>query len=166
MAIFLSLLLRISHTYLLRRRFWKRLCVSVCFVDGSMRFAVAFFPPFRVNISGSTTWHKWWAGPRFRPNGVWAREKLSDGRNLPFRSSHLSRHVLAGTCKRIRATALTNDTPKSGVVSDLSWWPSSAWTNQNSRVSERCPLGSSICQQFGSRASRLEWVEAGWGFLC
>lgn len=48
----LLLLLRISHTYLLRWQFWKRVCVSVCFVDSNMRFLIGFFP-LRVNISGS-----------------------------------------------------------------------------------------------------------------
>lgn len=79
--------------------------------------------------------------------------------------SHIQTH-LAGSSKRIPAIALRNDTPKSGILSDLFWWLSSSGTNQNTSISQRCPLGSSICQQFGSRASRLEWVEKGWGFLC
>lgn len=90
------------------------------------------------------------------------RELLSDGRNLPFGPSHLSRHVFTGSCKRIRVITLTNDPRRSGIVSDLSWWPSSSWANQNSSVLQRRPSGSSICLQFGSPASRLTAVVEGW----
>lgn len=54
LSLSLLLLLRISHTYLLRRRFWKRLCVSVCFADGNTRLAVGFLSPLKVNISGGS----------------------------------------------------------------------------------------------------------------
>lgn len=37
-----------------------------------------------------------------------------------FRLDQVTYPVLAGSCKRIHATALTNDTPKGGIVSDLS----------------------------------------------
>lgn len=174
LSLSLLLLLRISHTYLLRRRFSKGLYVSVCFVEGSLCFVVGFFFFFHPGSTfrGSTSWHTWWTAPGLSPNTVWCacpgkvRQKLSDGRNLPFGPSHFIQTRLAGSYKRIRTIGLTNDTPKSGIVSDLFWWPSSSGTNQNSSVSQRCPLGSSICQQFGSRASRLVWVEEGWGFLC